>query len=477
MTKTSNSGIADNSSAEKRANFVASKPTLRILVFALGVVLTLLSPFAMSTGYCFGPTDGLDLQPNSNGGDDKISYEALVQLLNHYLENAQQVNIFVDACHSGGFISQAEHLNMPYFLTTSQTKPEACAVAGSSTTDVVPPGRLTISKVGKTDRYYFGFAEYWTKELKNAVEVPTPESLFITSTDDVKKDKSMKSEKPTSTSGNNADPLKNINGGSRSNHALIFDGDRGGLALEPGLELYRALADPKYGFKNNGNSLAFYKTDSRAQDFEGTHIDGPGTLENLRKALDDLKTLVDAHQGEELVNIFINGHGYEEAALAPQQPGLDGIPKDGFLVQGGTAVQFDLPTDSEFWSELKIGLSRDDRKVVRVHLPSFLLDLSEASLRAPIAIAIDGMPLGYFTVPSTSTGAELKVSLPDWYTRALIATAGGAPSIPVTFVLASGDWMRFATDDDIFLNSAYQKGNAGFGIAVSIADVDYADHD
>ena len=240
----------------------------------------------------------------------------------------------------------------------------------------------------------------------------------------------MKGEQPTSTSGNNADPKKNINGGSKSNHALIFDGDRAGLAQEPGLEGYRALADPKYGFQGSGNSLQFYKNNSAAQDYEGTHIDGPGTLENLKKALDKLKTLVGNNPGNELVNIFINGHGYEQAALAPHQPGLNGVPKDGYLVQGGTPTQFNVPTDTAFWAELKIDITNDDRHWLRIQLPSFVLDVSESSLRAPIAIAVAGIPLGYFNMPSTSTGAELSISLPDSYSRALLAAADGAPYIP-----------------------------------------------
>lgn len=148
-TKSTSTPKASPKQITGRAGGESLKRYVRIAFFALGTLALLLSPLTIQLGYCFEPTDGLDLQANSSGGDNKISYPDLVRLLNQYLENAQQVNLFVDSCHSGGLMTAAANLNMPYFVAVSQADPKSCAIAGSSSKDVVPPGRLTISPPGR----------------------------------------------------------------------------------------------------------------------------------------------------------------------------------------------------------------------------------------------------------------------------------------------------------------------------------------
>lgn len=445
---------------------------IKNLVFALALLCFLVSPLAQRMARC--QEEGLDLWENDDGGETRISYLDLVKLLNENLKDAQQVNIFGQACHVGGLLKAGGKLTMPYFIAVGEKDPSACVTSGSSEKDQVPPGRLTISKIGDDDFFYYSFAYYITKELKKAKQAPTAQALFDSAADDVKKDPDLAGETPATTSGNGADAKKAINGGDKSNHALIFDGDRGGLDTEPGLERYRALADPKYGFQKDGNSLQFYRNGSLKQDYEGTKIDGPGTLANLKAALQQLNNLIKNNPKKELVNIFFDNHGYQKTALAPHQPGLDGVPKDGVLVLGGTQGCFQMPTSLAFWSDLKVGLYSNNQNLFRVHMPDFVLDVSEASTHAPIAIAIDGVALGYFDLPSNSTGAELVVHIPDSITQQLIEQSDGASTLSVTFNVTPGDYFRIATEDDILLDQNYTQTGYGLGISTSVAGLNQA---
>lgn len=273
---------------------------------------------------------------------------------------------------------------------------------------------------------------------------------------------------PGSTSGNEAKPDLAINGGAKSNHVLIFDGWHI-TETEPALELYRTLAKAKYGFiQNAGNSLQFYFDLNKKGKLGGTIVDGPGILANLKAALQNLKTQVAKNPKQELVNIFFDGDGYGEAAAAPRQPGLEGIPKDGYLVEGRNCGCLVVPTDLSFWHDLKVGIDANDEGLFRARSPEFVLYVSEASTNSPVGLAINNLPLGYFSMQSTSNGGELRISLPDSFVAELLAESDGDTSINVSLDVTPGDYLRIATEDDILLDPAYSQGDYGFGIATIV---------
>ena len=314
---------------------------------------------------------------------------------------------------------------------------------------------------------------YATKRLKNAAAVPTAKSLYDAANADTLADPDLKEDgqTPGSTSGNGANVNLAINGGTNSSHALIFNGSTGGLYPEPLLEQYRALAQAAYGFTNKGNSLQFYNNNDNPQNYEGTKIDGTGSLANLTAALTQIQTSVNANKGKELVNIFFDGHGYLSANAAPQQNGMLGVPKDGALVMGGpggATTTFSLPTDATFWQELEVGIIPNDQGLMRFFPPQFNLAVSEDNLADQIGITIDGLSLGSFSLASSTTGAELDINLPDSFTSELIALAAGAPDLSVGFTLENDDWFRFSTLDDVYLDPNYVEPQYGFGISMVV---------
>jgi len=453
----------------KSANTTGTTTAIKNLAFAIALILFLVSPLSRQ----FAAADrirGIELWPDKDGKNDYLSYLELVKLLNDNLGDAQQVNIYNNTCHGGALLTQSGQLTMPYFVGVGEKDPRKCIWFGDSTKDQIPPGRLTISG-GYSDNYFYSFADYVTKRLQWTDPIATVEALFDVAAASVEADPDLAKhgQKPGSTSGNKADLNLAINGGAKSNHALIFDGYRKDFYDEPGLELYRALVNANYGFKQGaGNSLSFYFNNFVEQDYEGTHIDGSGTLEHFKAAMQNLQTLVKKNPNQELVNIFFDGHGYEKAAAAPRQPGLGDQPKDGYLVSGGTQGCLTFPTDSSFWHDLKIGIVPNDEDLIRVDSPAFVLDVSEASISHPVTIMINNLLLGEFNLSSTSTGGELDAVLSDSTVSQLIAESDGAPSLTVTFELAPGDYFRVATEDDILLDPSYSEGDYGFGIVTTI---------
>jgi hypothetical protein len=261
-----------------------------------------------------------------------------------------------------------------------------------------------------------------------------------------------------------------INGGTTSNHALIFNGDTDDLYSEPILEQYRALAQAAYGFTNRGNSLQFYNNNDNPQEFEGTKIDGSASLAHLQTALMNIQMSVNANPGRELVNLFFDGHGFLRAAAAPQQNGMSG-PRTGVVVAGGpggATTTFDLTTDSTFWQELEVGIVPNDLGFVRFFLPQFSLAVSGDSMSNPIGITIDGLLLGSFDLASSPNGAELDINMPDSFTKQLLTLAAGNSFIPVSFTLQNGDWFQFATLDDVYSNPDYFEPQYGFGISMVV---------
>jgi hypothetical protein len=408
---------------------------------------------------------------STNDQDQRISYLALIKLLNADLAGAQQVNIYDGVCHGGGLLTAAGNLSMPFFIGVGEKDPAVCTTSDSSKADQKPPGRLTISPAGDDKNFYYGFDEYITKRLQNVATIPTAQSLFTAAQADVLADPGLKGQTPGSTQSKDANINLAINGGTNSNHALIFDGTTGGLNSEALLETYRALAQGGYGFTNKGNSLQFYKSSNAKQSFEGTNIDGPGTLANLKAALTNIQASVKANPNKELVNIFFQGHGYLKAVAAPRQNGMNGVPKDGAVVSGGGTSTLTLPTDAAFWEDLEVGIEPNDESLTRIFPPQFSLSVSEDGLSAPIGITIDGLSLGSFSLPSSSTGAELDVPMPDSLTAALLLEAEGDTSIPISFTLGPGDFFRIATEDDILLDPNYQQDQYGFGISTVVAGI------
>jgi PEP-CTERM motif len=241
------------------------------------------------------------------------------------------------------------------------------------------------------------------------------------------------------------------------------------------------LAQSRYGFTNKGNSLQFYYDDGTLDMPEGypdlptylskAKINGQGTYENLVTALKDIGASASANPQKEVADLFFQGHGRIGEAATPRQNGMNGVPKDGAVVSGGpggATTTFDLAIDPTFWQDLEVGIIPNDSRLVRFAPAEFGLDGSEDVLNEPIGVAIDGLPLGSFSLASSTTGAELDVNLPDSFTAELLSLAAGDPSIPVSFTLQNGDWFRIATEDDVLLDPSYQELQYGFGISVEV---------
>jgi hypothetical protein len=150
---------------------------------------------------------------------------------------------------------------------------------------------------------------------------------------------------------------------------------------------------------------------------------------------------------------------------------MNGVPRDGAIVSGGAgATTFALETDSTFWQQLSVGILPGSG-YNRDQPAELTLSTVGDFVSGDVGIAIDGLALGQFALPSNPNGTEIEIDLPDPFVAELLALAAGASSLDVSFSLGAGDWFQFATTDDIDLNPAYTGLLYGFGIATFVSPV------
>lgn len=409
------------------------------------------------------------------GGKSKpVPWSQIVKLVNDKLDDAQQVNIFVDSCYDGALIDAAKDadngLNMPFVIGTSNTALKKSTDGTSNGKDKKPPGRM---KAGD-NLYYFSYKAYLTKKMQAGTS--TIKQLHDAAAADVTADKGLKQTSQYFKSDNANDGL-NIDAGTKSKHALVFAANMDDLWARPPRAQHKAVRG--LGF----NSVEFYYHNYIEQNLpEGGKISGTGSFDNFKKAIMDLETAVDANKKEETVSIFLNGHGYREtknvkkkAAAIPEQP------KQGTRVQGSelSSLDLDIDMDSEFWADLKEDVLVDTPSLVRSREASFFLAASELDLSQPMTVSIGRTDEAYFDVGTFSSGdfltqpgsdsAYLDVSLEPELLSSLVAAYDGLSDLSLHFEMEAEDSFILGIGDDLFHDSTYLLDTYGVGLSTSVS--------
>jgi hypothetical protein len=427
---------------------------------------------AVLTGSLLGvagsaPADQIEIRGISftvleDGQQKSYSWAKVVQDLNTYLSDAQQVNIYNSLCRSGLLIEAAQRpktgLKMPWVIGTAVDSTQlATGVTGK---DENPPGRLK----GSDGEFYGSYTAYLTKYLQSA-PTSTVKQLHDKAAADVKADPELKPDSPQyAKTGNDGMTLY---GGTKSSHALVFAGsltDIRDTEETPADDMTSALKAIK-----QLNSVQYYVHNFT----KGGNIDGPGTSTNWTTALKNLQTQVQANKGQEVVDLFLLGHSFSSQANATPAP--NAIPDAGrqgiVIVNAGNGIPFklDIAMTAEFWRELAQDVTGHDPSLIRGAQPEFFLGVSESSMAGSFSVAIDGLSVGTFFIGSNPNGALLDVPLSDSFLANLIKLHGQDSSLELEFTLASSDTMRLALENDIYFNPDYQFGEYGTGLKVVVA--------
>jgi hypothetical protein len=327
----------------------------------------------------------------TNSTTEELSWIKIVKKLNAALGSAQQLNIYVGTCHSGGLISaagnQQDGLSMPHVIGTS-TSEDKLHHPGRGP-DKNPPGRLKATD----GLFFYGYSEYVTKRLRGGM--PKAKELHDDAKASWAQDPAYKAgEVPQYRRGQNADEDLKLDAGTKSSHALVFVGNYNGLDWEPLNEC--ALALKNLGFTmgpvTDTKTVRYYTDTSTPSDVNGVHIYGPGKIVSFDAALDTLKALATADQGKVVVDLFLDGHGAELQANARENPnGPPAGPGRGAHILAGT--QLDVPMSAEAWADLKEEVVTDRPDCVRGAVPAFFLSVSDARVTQPFAVTLGGIPL------------------------------------------------------------------------------------
>jgi hypothetical protein len=407
----------------------------------------------------------------------ELSWTKIVQELNGSLVKAKQVNLYIDACHAGGIIDKSAALEFPFVIGTPTTAEQKTEV-GYGVRNQNPPGYLrgTID----TNEYYFSYHAYLAKRLRNRDPIPTAKQLHDAAAGDYNADPRLKKlgtpqYKKSSVEGGDkktADDSLRLNAGTK-NAALMFASDLQGVDPSAFKEMYKAVKAMNFDHLKN-----YVHTDSAGDQFGGTvTVTGKGTQQNFGTALGDLKTFLDAGEAAtRLVNLFLYGHGARMPLNQSRRNGaVPGAAKQGVAVVNSGLPEdsrLAIPMDDAFWSALKVDVTDFSGAAARGSPPKFFVAYSEASVTQPVNISIGGMtehgftslPLGVYSLPGSSTGGLVSVTLEDSYTRSLIETFDGTDELTLQFDLAPGEWFRLALEDDMLYDPLYTEPLFGAGL-------------
>lgn len=412
-------------------------------------------------------TAGLSFwSPDSQADYDHLSYVGFIKLINQNLKDAQQANLFIDACYSGplhDLVAQDKtKFAMPYVLGTATQDLRKTTDMWSSR-DVNPPGRPR----GEDDGYYGGYTPYLAKHL--AGPAPTVRALLDSAGADNAADPDRKyGEVPKKSKGAGGDDTLKINQGTNKKHAGVFAANLSKLYTEPPNMLARRVTALNY------DSVKYYKHNRTAGDYTGYRIDGNGSFGNFKSWLEGLEPTLRGDKGKQTVSLFIETHGIKDTKNSKFKVGaIPGTPKQGEAyagLPGGSDTVLTLTMDDEYWSDLREEVTADLPDQVRALQPRFYLAYSEAAMAADsfMDIAIGDIFLGSYHLDTTSLGGLLEVTLTDSILAQVLARHDGAPELALTFGLNEGDMFRIAVDDDILTDPLFQPLNYGTGLLVSV---------
>lgn len=415
-------------------------------------------------GYLFWTTD-----PDAPA--ERVEWTKVVSLLNDNLAHVQQVNLFIGCCYSGALIHAAANPKNPlapkHVISTAVDHKVKATDAGQNG-EQTPPGRL----LAADEEYYESYFAYLVKRLKNQTPVATPKIAHDAAAADWMIDKSRaKNETPQYSVGAGANENLALNGGTSSSHAILIVGDAARLWIRPPKECYLALRG--LNLHTAPNTLKYYQTGKSAGADGDVSYDGSGTLNNLKSSLAAIKTLADmpANQGKVLLNIFLDGHGFNTSKnVCKDANPHPNTPKQGKRMQGGRSG-LSIDTSRRFWRELnhpKATVLSSPPNWVAAGPPRFFLAYSEASLSQPVTIDINGHTLGAFSIPSTSLGGMLEVELPASLIAVLRQNYLGNATLELGVTLAAGDELRLALDDDLIFDPLYPANDYGIGLATLV---------
>ena len=331
-----------------------------------------------------------------------MSWLKVVQLFNQNLGDAKQFNLYTDLCYDGRVVDLQNDpetaLTMPYQIGTSASAIEKSTDA-SSGSDKTPPGRLAEHNTKDqvvADSYYMSYLAFLTKGLR--AELPTVKALHDNAVAD-RNQEPILTGTPQYKLGNGGLGTLKVTDGTKQND-LVFAGDLSGNDIghrRPALPRPQGPAPA---------SLQYY-SHNFTNGVNQVQIDGQGTVANFKTALATIKTALAADKGNQLVNIFMKGHGSKVTKnVQPKPAPIPATPMQGEQVvpppPGLGPEIFNISMDSDLWNDLKQGVTANDPTLERGKSPEFILSVSEADTPLPFTVSIAGLSLGQFMFPTTT---------------------------------------------------------------------------
>jgi hypothetical protein len=126
-----------------------------------------------------------------------------------------------------------------------------------------------------------------------------------------------------------------------------------------------------------------------------------------------------------------------------------------------------VPVSTLGWSTFAANTPFGHAGLVRDGSVGFFLAVSQWSETSPLHLSIGGVNVGDFSIPTAvpgSDGSLLEVGLSESVLDQILATNDGASTLDFQFTLASGDWFRIATVDDLDLDPSFNLINYGTGL-------------
>ena len=394
------------------------------------------------------------------GSGEILSSSALIKKLNTKLDNKyQDLEVVVHACQSGEFAARAKGaggLQGTWSVSTSTDLSSNCNVRVATE---IFRGKQGL-KVGES--FFHGYHAQYIRKLKSDAATAGNKSLHEFAEENRQQ---VGGDPQYESSGEAADNMT-VRGGKSSNHAIVASG-RSVLIRKLDDELVLTLKAVGYT-----DETITYLTARRTRTLsDGSTSDDAYSEASLDKALDQLRTDLDKHPGEEKAFLYFSGHGsYELRTVAFVD--FDGrTPQSGFRITAATPG-FDLFADAP---ELIAGLQEelphpeggfwaDDPLLQRPGLPylAFSTESESFASQSDVQVFLNNLLVGTLFM-GNADGGDYLLHLGDDLLQFLLPDILASGRLGLSFALpSSADFFRLAVEADYL--SAEKPHLMGYGV-------------
>ncbi|MAE63104.1 MAG: hypothetical protein CMJ18_02425 [Phycisphaeraceae bacterium] len=407
----------------------------------------------------------------NKGNDQTLSSSALIKLLNSKLDgDHENLTLVIDANKSGEFARRAAlgtgGIKGTWSVATSTStlkRPKSIRTGNKAFTFTRPDGTV-IDAVKLGNRFYQGYSAQYIGKLDADKNDVSAKSLHDTA--------EARNDEETSpqykSSGKSADDMT-VHGGDKANRAII------------------ATRGNHPRLRNITNQLRTELKDAGYKDSEITFLSRKtSSIANLKRALDDMRKVLDAEGNRDKVNLFmyLTGQGaYMERTVAYRAGQLDqagggvyvadassGLPDstlslDIFVAEPGLVADLkeELPaSQGGFWLD-DPNVERGGEAFISFSTAEEVLTTADRTVR----VVLNDMEIGSVELNGLR-GGDYVVTIPDSILDRVLPAIESNQTASISFQLpAEEDFFRMAVFED-YLSDAYPNLDYGIGIAAPI---------